>query len=457
MTLDEALEAIDASWPAGTEGQDSMDATDAGEMVESSNGLVADADTPLASAFQGELDGTTVSIFGPFTDADEVKFNEALVPFEEATGIDVQYTGSKEFEATIAVRIDAGDAPDLAAFPQPGLLANFVADGVVKDASEFFSDEYMQAHYAQSWLDMSMMDGPDGEIMAGIWQRFNGKSIVFYPKKQFDAAGYTVPTTWDEMVTLMDQIVEDGDTPWCVGIESGAATGWVATDWMENIMLRTTSLENYDKWVSGELPFASPEVKNAAEVMSSVWLNDDYVNGGVDSIITTFIGDAPVPMFQDPPGCWFHAQAAWIVDFFGEDAKSLKPGEDYDFFYMPSIDPAYGKPFLIAGDIYAAFDDRPEVQAVMQYFTTGQSMKSWLATGGTLAPQKDVQLDWYGNPIDRKIAELVNEATSLRFDASDLMPGQVGAGSFWSSMTDYVSGNVTLDEALEAIDASWPR
>ena len=116
--------------------------------------------------------------------------------------------------------------------------------------------------------------------MVGVWERVNVKSLVWYPKKAFDEAGYKIPTTWDELMALQDQIVADGDTPWCIGIESGAATGWPATDWIEEIMLRTTSLENYDKWTRGELEFTSPEVKNAAETMATIWFNDKYVFGG---------------------------------------------------------------------------------------------------------------------------------------------------------------------------------
>ena len=211
---------------------------------------------------QVEYAGTTVVVDGPFTDVDEVVFKESMKPFEEATGITVNYIGNKEFEGSIAIRVDAGDAPDIADFPQPGLMANFAANGDIVDVSSFLPEDLLLDRYNPSWLEMAMVEGPDGEpIMAGVWQRFNGKSLVWYPQAQFEAAGYEVPTTWDELMTLTQTIADDGDPAWCVGIESGAATGWVATDWMENIMLRTTSLENYDKWVTNELPFASPEVK----------------------------------------------------------------------------------------------------------------------------------------------------------------------------------------------------
>ena len=402
----------------------------------------------------GEFEGTVVTMAGPFEDEDEVKFNNSIAAFEEETGIDIQYEGSKEFEAAISIRVDAGDPPDIVDFPQPGLLASFVADGKVVDLSTFLDVEALKANYNQSWLDMANMEGPDGPILAGVWHRFNGKSLVWYPKDDFDAAGYTIPTTWEELTALSDQIAADGDTPWCVGIESGAATGWPATDWMEEIMLRTTSLENYDKWTSGELPFDSPEVKRALETLSGIWLKEDYVLGGTAAIVTTAFGDAPAPMFEDPPRCWLHKQGNFITSFFPEGAEA---GVDYDFFYLPPIDAEFGKPFLVAGDIMAMFNDRPEVRAVMEYFSHGESVKSWLEAGGALSPHEDSSLDWYGDDIERGVAALVRESTSVRFDGSDLMPGAVGAGSFWKSMTDYFSGSVDADTALQEIDASWPK
>jgi alpha-glucoside transport system substrate-binding protein len=408
----------------------------------------------LDAAFRGEYDGTTVTAYGAFRDADEALFNETVKVFEDATGIDVQYEGTDQFEATISVRVDAGDAPDIADFPQPGLMARFAQQGKLVDLAPFLPADYLSEQYIDSFLDMGAAPGPDGnEIVAGVWERVNVKSLVWYPKAAFDAAGYTVPGTWQELRALQDQIVADGDTPWCIGIESGVATGWAATDWIEEFMLRTASLEDYDAWTSGELDFASPQVKNAAETMSEIWLNDDYVFGGRNAIVSTSFGDAPAPMFQDPPSCWLHKQGNFIVSFFPE---GLESGVDYDFFYLPPVDEQYGRPALIGGDIWSAFTDRPEVRAVLQWFSSAEHLKPWLQTGGTIAPQNDVDLAWYGKDIDRGVAEILAQATSVRFDGSDLMPGEVGAGSFWTQMTAYVSGQIDLDTALEEIDATWP-
>ncbi len=443
------LGEIDASWPAGIAGETGAVEEEAEEAAED----VAGAGY-LDRAFAGEFDGTVVTMFGPFTDEDEVLFNEAISGFEEATGIDIQYTGTKEFEASIAVRVDGGDAPDIADFPQPGLLGNFVASGDIIDVSTFIPEETLLARYNPSWLDMAIMEGPDGEVMAGVWQRFNGKSLVWYPQAIFEEAGYTVPETWDDLVALTQTIADDGDTAWCIGIESGVATGWAATDWTEEMMLRTTSLENYDAWTKGELGFDSPEVRTAIETWSEVWFNDDYVYGGTDSIVGTFFGDSPTPMFEDPPKCWLHKQGNFITSFFPE---GVEYGSDYGFFYMPPVDDAYGKPFLVAGDIMGMFADRDEVKAVMEYFTLPDSAAGWMQTGGALSPHLDATPEMYGSDVARNIAAAVAEATSFRFDGSDLMPGEVGAGTFWSGMTDYVSGAEELEVILPEIDASWPE
>ena len=404
-------------------------------------------------AMNQEFSGATVTMFGPFTDEDAVKFESSIADFEAATGIDIQYEGSKEFETTIAIRVNGGNAPDIADFPQPGLLANFVRTGKVLDAAQFLDMDWLQQNYNQSWLDMAMMDGADGrEIMAGVWHRVNAKSLVWYPKREFEEAGYEIPETWDELIALSDQMVADGVAPWCIGIESGAATGWPATDWLEEVMLRTTSLENYDKWVTGELPFDDPVVKNAVERMSDIWLNDEYVFGGRKAIVTTNFGDAAKPLFTDPPNCFLHKQGNFITSFFPE---GLQAGQDYGFFYLPPIDEQYGKPVLVAGDLMAAFNDRPEVKAVMDFFTRGESVINWLASGGSISPHKDTPLDAYTNEVDRGIAEIILNADSARFDGSDLMPGAVGAGTFWKGMTDYVSGTVDLDAALREIQAGW--
>jgi alpha-glucoside transport system substrate-binding protein len=334
-------------------------------------------------------------------------------------------------------------------------MASIAASGKVQDANKMINPDWLKQNYNQGYLDTATVDTPNGKILGGIFQRVNAKGLVFYPKQAFDAAGYKEPTTWAELQALMDQIVKDGDTPWCIGIESGTATGWPATDWTEQMMLRTTSLDNYDKWVAGTLPFTDPIVKNAVQKWSDIWFNDQYVYGGRNQIVTTNFGDAPKPMFTDPPKCWLMDQGNFITSFFESIKPGVKGGVDYDFFQLPALDSQYGAPVEFGGDLMAAFNDRPEVRAVMQFFSTFEGVHGWVSAGGAIAPQKDSDMSAYTNPFDRKVAEVLVNASAVRFDASDLMPGAVGSGTFWKGMTDYVSGSVDLDQALEEAQAGW--
>ncbi len=420
------------------------------EMEEASGEEMIGGDAILEAALNGDYSGTQVSMFGAFVDEDARRFENSIAAFEEATGIDVQYEGSGDFETLIQVRVEGGDPPDIAGHPQPGLLAGLVNQGSVIDPSTFLGMDFLERQYAQGWIDDSTL-GADPQI-AGVWYRGNVKSLVWYPKDDFEAAGYEVPTSWEELLALSDQIVADGGVPWCIGIESSGATGWPATDWIEDIMLRTQPPETYDAWVSGELGFDSPEVRNAIETMEVIWKNPDYVLGGDIGIATTPFGDSPTPMFDDPPSCWMHRQASFIPAFFPDDAVI---GENVDFFYFPMIDEQYGEPVLTAGDIAAMYVDRPEVRAVMAYLSTGESMKGWIEAGGFIGPHQDSSLDWYPTELDRRFAELLLNASVTRFDGSDLMPAAVGAGAFWTEITDWVTGK-SLDEALPSIDAAWP-
>ena len=120
------------------------------------------------------------------------------------------------------------------------------------------------------WVDLGTYADANGkENFYGFAYKMDLKSLVWYSPEQFEDNGYEIPKTMEELIELSDQMVADGNTPWCIGIESGNATGWTATDWMEDLMLRTASPAKYDQWVSNELPFNSPEVINAMEVFEN--------------------------------------------------------------------------------------------------------------------------------------------------------------------------------------------
>lgn len=391
-----------------------------------------------------------ILIQGAFVDEEAFRFEDCLVAFEAETGIDVIYEGSKEFETQILIQAEAGTPPDIAALPQPGLMRIFAKRGFLKPLASSVVSK-INSNYTIAWKELGSYDGE----VYGVFHRVNAKSFVWYPKKAFEAAGYKIPKTWDDLKKLSDQIVADGGVPWSIGIESGGATGWVATDWMEDIMLRTAGPDVYDKWVSHEIPFDDPAVVNAAEIMAEIWLNEEYTFGGPMNVLTTFFGDAVTPLFDTPPTAWLHRQGNFITGFMPESVQANLE-EEVGVFALPEINPKWGTPVLGGGDQFVAFNDSPEVMQLMEYFTTWESAAPWAKAGGAMFPHKDSNFNDYSSDIERNLAKILVNAEVFRFDASDLMPGEVGAGTFWTGMADMVGG-IPIKEVLGQIEDSWPE
>lgn len=390
----------------------------------------------------------TVTILGSITGEGQDRLEQIFVPFTEATGIQVQYEGTDAFATLLPVRVDGGNAPDLALFPQPGLMADLARANQLVPLTDVVEGDRLTAAYTEDWLELGTVDG----TLYGLWTRADVKSLVWYRPDVFANRGYTIPTTWDEMLALSDQMAAEGTPPWCIGIESGAATGWVGTDWIEDIMLRTAGPSIYDQWVAHAIPFTAPEVATAFETFGEIALNPDYVFGGTIGIISTPFGDAPQPLFTNPPGCYLHRQTNFIASFFPDD---VVVGKDVDVFLLPPIHPTIGTPILVAGTAFAMLNDREDVRAVVEYLLTPEPHEIWVGLENYISPHQQVSLDAYTDPFTRTQAELLTEADTIRFDGSDLMPAAVGTGTFWTGVVDYVGG-ADLASVLETIEESWP-
>jgi len=417
-------------------------------MLISACASATEAPTEAPPEEEVSFEGETVTIFTAAGETQAASMQADFDNFIEETGIEVIVEGSPDFEVLSVTRAEAGDPPEIYNFPQPGLMADMARDGYLVDLGEALGMDYLEGQYTDAWLESGIVD----DTLVGIWRSADVKSLVWYPKAEFEAAGYAVPETWDDLLALSDQIVADGGVPWCIGIENASGTGWVATDWVEDIMLRTTSPENYDKWTTGELKFDSPEVRNAFETMGKIFFNEEYVLGGTTAILTIAFGDSPTPLFDDPPSCFLHRQASFIPQFFPEGAVV---GEDVDYFYLPQIDSAFGKPVLISGNLLSMAVDNGATREVMKFLATPESVEVEVKAGVAVAPHNGTPQDWYPSEAERGFAEILANAETVRFDGSDLMPGAVGTGSFWSGSVDYINGK-DLGEVLQAIDASWP-
>ncbi|MCJ7872047.1 ABC transporter substrate-binding protein [Phaeobacter sp. J2-8] len=411
-------------------------------------------DSLTAFAEANDLNGEEISVFGPWRGDDQALVESILGYFTEATGATIKYASSETYEQQIVIDTEAGSPPNVAVLPQPGLIQDLVSKGFVEPLGED-TENWLRANYAagDSWVSLGTYTGPDGEDrLYAFPYKIDLKSLVWYSPENFEDAGYEVPETMEDLKALTQQIVDDGGTPWCIGLGSGGATGWPATDWVEDMMLRTQSPETYDQWIKNEIPFTDPAVVGAIEEFGFFARNDDYVAGGAGAVASTDFRDSPDGMFSSPPQCYMHRQASFIPTFFPEGTEV---GLDADFFYFPAYaGKELGKPVLGAGTLAFITNDSPGARALLAFLQTPIAHELWMAQSGFLTPHTGVNTDLYGSDALKKQGEILLNATTFRFDGSDLMPTGVGAGSFWTGMVDYAGGKDAAAVASQ-IQESW--
>jgi len=403
----------------------------------------------------GTFEGESVEVYATIVDVEADQMVQSWEDFESCTGITIDYVGTQEAETQINVRAAAGDAPDLMIIPQPGLLQRLINDGYVLAAPESV-EANVDEFWSEDWKGYGTVDDTfyAAPLMASV------KGWIWYSPSDFEAKGYEVPETWDEMMELTATMAEESTAtyrPWCVGFGSGDATGWPGTDWIEDVVLRESGPEVYNQWVAGEVKFSDPEIKSAFDLVGDILLNEDYVNGGfggVNSIVSTTFNDAALPILDG--NCSLHHQASFYEAQWPE-GTTVSPDGDIWAFITPKIDEGAGDSVTGGGEFVAAFSDSEAVQAVQTYLSSDTWANNRVELGGVISANKGLDPELAGSELGKASIEILQgEDTTFAFDASDLMPAAVGTSSFWTGMVDWVSGTKNTDEVLTFIDSTYP-
>jgi alpha-glucoside transport system substrate-binding protein len=427
--------------------------------------------TELDQALTAGADGTmpfagkTVDIQVQWTGGELTNFQNSMADFAKATGITIQVDSvPSSHETVLKSRIEGGSPPDIAQLAQPTPVLAYAAEGKVIDVASFMDAKKLSDEHPAT-IGLVTQDSK----IWGIPYKADVKSTIWYPVKAFAAKGYKVPTTWDELIALSDQIVKDGSNPWCVSAGGpGSATGWQITDWVEEVVLKTKGLDYYNDWISHKVTFEDQGIKDAVAKVGQILFTPNYVYGGNTAINATDQKTTMDPMFnQDTaaPNCWMQKIPTWYgPDFFPDQRVSGSPSKytigadgDIGIFPFPTIDPAQNNAEGSA-DTMMVLADRPEVRAVAEFMATPEGIENWIRAGSAISTNTSTPSDWYAGSYKLAVAsDIVNKAAGIGFDASDLMPGAVGAGSFWTEMVDWINnGGSNTDAVLKAIDDSWP-
>jgi alpha-glucoside transport system substrate-binding protein len=383
--------------------------------------------------------GKSVSVIGTWGGDEEKAFKAMVQPWEAETGNTVKYTGTRDLNAVLTTGVASGVLPDLAGLPGPGQMAEFAKGGSLKPLDDVLDKATYTSETAPALVKLGTVDGK----LSGVFIKAAVKGLIWYSPKLHDYSS-GAPASWDDLKTQAKANQGAAKAIWCVGLESGAASGWPGTDWIEDIVLRQAGPDKYDQWWQGKLKWSSPEIKSAFQTFGDV-IKD--AAGGSSTVLTTAFQEGGDGLFASSPACEFHHQASFITGL--GKFKDAKAGTDYNFFPFPDIDPQYTGAVEGAGDLFGMFHDTAEAKSLMKYLVTAKAQDIWVKLGGALSANKNATS--YPDDIAKRSAALLSDAKIFAFDASDLMPTAMNA-AFWTAILDYTKDPSKLDSILQSLD-----
>jgi alpha-glucoside transport system substrate-binding protein len=391
-----------------------------------------------APAGSGGTLGGTVSVIGTWTGAEQDSFLAMVAPWEAQTGAKVNYTGTRDLNTVLTTGVASGVLPDLAGLPGPGQMTQW-ADSLI-DLGGVLDVPTYTSETAPALVTLGTVNSK----LVGVFIKTAVKGLIWFDPKVLADVGTTPPASWDALQTYITTNKAKAESPWCLGIESGAASGWPGTDWIEDIVLRQAGPDVYQQWYQGKVKWTDPAIKQAWTTFGDVVANSF---GGSATVNATNFANAGDPLFKTPPGCMFLHQASFITGLGG--FKTAKAGTDYDFFQFPDINAQYTGAVEGAGDLFGMFHDTPAAKSLMAYLVTAPAQDIWVKIGGALSANKNATD--YPDDISKRSAAILTNAKIFAFDASDLMPTAMN-DAFWKGIVQYVKDPTQLDSILANLD-----
>jgi alpha-glucoside transport system substrate-binding protein len=396
-----------------------------------------------------DLRGAHVKVLGLWSGPEFDSFEAVTSAWEKETGAIVDWEGTHDLPGALADHEQAGDPPDIAILPNLALMEQLADDGTLIPLDAVLDVKEIAKDYAPAWIELGSHEGK----LYGIFYKATNKAAVWYNPKAFAAAGYSVPTTWNEMIALADTMVADGHTPFSVVAASGPANGWALTDWISEIVLNTCGPVLYDQWIAAEIPWNQACIKQSFEMFIDIIATEGYVLGGIERIVATGDDVGADPLYTDPPTAYLCYLASFAQAFIDANYPDLEPGTDYDVFKFPTIDPKFQGAVTVGADVPVIVTDTPAARSFMKYLASARAQETWIKLGGFTSVNRSVSADTYPDPVARSVAEELTRAEVSRFSAGDMMPASLQR-AWWGAMLDLVEDPSKVDPILDSLTAA---
>ncbi|HEV2236333.1 MAG TPA: ABC transporter substrate-binding protein [Ktedonobacterales bacterium] len=376
-------------------------------------------------------------------------FKAVVAPFTAQNGITVNPDSTRDLDATLTTRIRGNNPPDIAILPNPGKMQQLAQQKKLVALDSFLDMGKIRSDYAKAWIDL----GSYNSKFYALFYKAANKGTVWYSPTQFQAGGYSTPATWQDLITLSTKIATANKYPWSMGVESGAASGWPATDWVAEIYLNNSGPQMYDKWVTHKIPWTDASIKSAIKMFGEIVGGHHYINGAPQSVLATGFEDASHAPFSSPPKSYMYYLGDFTEGFITKQYPNAKAGTDFNFFPFPSINQQYKGSVTGGADVVTVLKDSESVRKLVKYLATADAQVIWVKRGGFTSPNKSVDTSAYPDAVAQASAKMLTAATTFRFGAGDLMPPAV-QDAFWKGMLDFIGDQSKLDSVLSTIESA---
>ncbi len=423
-------------------------ATAAGLSISGASALLAACGgSPTPSG--GPTKVTSIDVLGVWSGSELANFNAVNTAFTQKTGIKINFEATRDLPTVLSTRVRGNNPPDVSGFPSLVAFQKLASQGKLLQLDKFFDMSSIQQNYAQAWINLASDHGH----LYGVIPTANSKGTVWYSPKQFTANGYTIPKTWNDLITLSDKIASSGKFPWSMGVESGAASGWSASDWIDQIYLATNGPDMSDKWVAHQIPWTDASVKNAFQMFSQIVTGKHYINGAPQSILATNFLPATYLPYDTPPKAYMYYLGDFAAGFIKAQFPSIAAGTDFNFFPFPTINPQFAGAINGSMDMLIAFKDNDGTRQYMQFLATAEAQEIWVKPGGKSSVNKAVPLSAYPDDVGRNSAMQLTQATSFRLSQDDSMPVAMES-AYWKASLDFIGDPTKLDSILSSLEST---
>ncbi len=411
-----------------------------GAMSAGAAALLTSCDTSTSAA--GPLD-----VLAVWSGEEQTAFQAVVAPFEQQSGIKVNVEATRNLTAALTMRTRGNNPPDVAVIPNPPQLRQLASQNLLTPLDAFLDMKQMHRDYSNDWLDLASYRG---HLYALIYKASN-KGTIWYNPTHFQAQGYALPTTWDELLALSAAIAQSGQYPWAMGVENATASGWPAADWVAEIYLRQFGPELYDQWVTHQIPWTHSSIKQAFQMFGQIVGGTHYIAGAPQAVLDTSFDVACYEPFSTPPQAYMDYLGDFAVGFITTEFPHAQPGTDFDFFPFPTLDVHYASAVTGGADLVVAMRDNEAVQAFMTYLSRASTQAIWVKRGGATSVNRGVNLAHYPNKVARASAHMLVDATTFRFGAGDLMPFTLQK-VFWQQIQNFILNQDQLENILQTLE-----